>query len=281
MGKILTDAQRAYYDENGYFSPVDVMSPAEALEFRKALERSESEMGHTVQYPERTKAHLFFDWADRAVRHPRLLDAVEDIIGPNILVYNFALWVKEPQSPARILWHQDSAYFYLEPEVQVTAWLAVSDASEAAGCMRVIRGSHKWGLLPHMDRPGPTNLIRRGQSAEQLPPDDAGDLMPLRPGQVSLHHTNALHASLPNTTSDRRIGFGISYIPTHVKPNRAPQPTAMLVRGVDTYNHFIREIGYRPELSPADRQAYHLTLVELYRCRQDAGFDHPGQQKAA
>jgi len=281
MGKLLTDTQRAFFADNGYLSPVDVMSPAEALEFRKSLEHSEVEMRHAVQYPERTKAHLYFEWADRAARHPRLLDAVEDLIGPNILVYNFALWMKEPNSPARILWHQDSAYFYLEPEVQVTAWLAVSDASEAAGCMRVIPGSHKQGLRAHQDRPGPTNLIRRGQSVAELPADAAGDLMPLRAGQMSLHHTNALHGSLPNTTTDRRIGFGISYIPTHVNSTRMPRPTAMLVRGVDTFKHFIPEIGFRPELSAADQLAYHLAIVELYRCRQDAGFDHPAQVKAA
>ncbi len=280
MSKCLTDAQKAFYEENGYCSPVVVMTAAEALEFRKALVDSERAMGHAVQYPERTKAHLFFDWADRAARHPRLLDAIEDLIGPNILVYNFAIWVKEPKSPGRVLWHQDSAYFYLAPEVQVTAWLAVTDASELAGCMRVVPGSHKLGLKPHMDRPGPTNLIRRGQSAEEQCPDNAGDLMPLRAGQMSLHHTNAMHGSLPNNSDDRRIGFGISYVPTLVKPTRAPRPTAMLVRGVDTYGHFIPEIGYPRELSAADREAYHLALVELYRCRQDAGFDHPEQQKA-
>ena len=119
--------------------------------------------GAAIDFPEKSKSYLLFNWADQIVHHPRILDAVEDLIGPDILVYHSTLFLKEAGTPAFVRWHQDSVSFYLEPHDHITAWVALSEASERAGCMTALAGSHLGGILAHDDEPGPHNMIRRGQ----------------------------------------------------------------------------------------------------------------------
>src|SRR5690606_23406032 len=131
------------------------------------------------------------------------------------------------------LWHQDDAYFFLDPPEQVTAWVALSEASELAGCMRMIPGSHCEGLIEHTEKPSPGNIIRRGRAIHDRFSDDDGVTVPVRAGEMSLHNTHTIHSSGPNRSDDRRIGLGISYIPAHVRPTTEARSSALLVRGVD------------------------------------------------
>lgn len=117
-----------------------------------------------MRFPEKAKSYLLYDWADAIVHHPAVLDAVEDLIGENILCFHSTLWIKEARQPAYVLWHQDGKYFDLDPPLQVTAWVALSDASVAAGAVEVLPGTQKVGPLDHRDEPSPLNLIRCGQS---------------------------------------------------------------------------------------------------------------------
>lgn len=271
MPKKLTAEQLRSYRDDGFASPVDVFSPAEARELRAGLETWEAQSGKPLAYPEKSAAYLLFDWADRIAFNPTILDAVEDLIGPDILIYHSTIFVKEANTPAFVHWHQDGAYFFLDPAEQVTAWIALSDASVKAGCMRVIPGSNRFDWLKHQDDPSPNNMIPRGQGVLGQYSDKDGVLMPLAPGQMSLHHTRTLHASGPNDNDDRRIGVNISYIPAHVKPLGSPRPGALLARGVDRYGHFAPEQRLQGHLSPAARAA-HAEHVRLFRARQDAGF---------
>ncbi|MCB2006225.1 MAG: phytanoyl-CoA dioxygenase family protein [Rhodoferax sp.] len=270
MPLLLDDAQVSGYARDGYVFPVPVLDALAVAELRGELESWERARGAPIDFPEKSKSYLLFGWADRLVHHPRILDAVQDLIGPDILVYHSTLFLKEAQTPAFVRWHQDSTYFYLEPHDHVTAWVALSEASERAGCMRVLTGSHRWGAFAHDDRPGPDNMIRRGQGISGRFDEAVGTPMPLRAGEMSLHHTDLVHASGANRHDDRRIGYAISYIPAHVRPVGAVQPSALCVRGRD-HGHFLPETRLGQPGSDAARRAHRQALAR-FRALQDAGF---------
>ena len=270
MSKLLSPTPGAAYERDGFVCPVPVLSAAEAQAARAELEAWEAARGAPIDFPEKSKSYLLFDWADQLAHHPRILDAVEDLIGPDILVYHSTLFLKEAHSAAFVRWHQDSTYFYLAPHLHVTAWVALSDASEAAGCMRALPGSHRWGSIAHDDKPEPMNMIRRGQGISERFDAETGSALPLRAGEMSLHHTDLVHASGANETEDRRIGLAISYIPARVRPTGAVQPHALCVRGQDL-GHFVPEHRLRQALSPSDRQQHQQALA-AFRALQDAGF---------
>jgi len=177
-----------------------------------------------------------------------------------------------------VRWHQDSTYFYLQPHLHVTAWVALSEASVQAGCMLALPGSHRWGAFEHDDKPEPMNMIRRGQGISSRFDQAQGQFMPVGAGQMSLHHTDLVHASGGNDSDDRRIGYAISYIPAHVRPVGAVRPSALCVRG-RSQGHFVEEERLREPLS-SQAQDSHSRALALFRSLQDAGFQAPAQETA-
>jgi ectoine hydroxylase-related dioxygenase (phytanoyl-CoA dioxygenase family) len=274
MPRHLTPDQVDAYERDGFVFPIDVLTPDEVRSLRSELQDWERARGAPIDFPEKSKSYLLFGWADALVHHPMILDAVEDVIGPDIMVYHSTLFLKEARTPAFVRWHQDSTYFYLEPHLHVTAWVALSDASVEAGCMQALPGSHRWGAFAHDDQPGPMNMIRRGQGISGRFDDAQGTFMPVRAGQMSLHHTDLVHASGANDSDDRRIGLAISYIPAHVRPIGGVQPSALRVRGRD-HGHFLPEQRLGQALSDEARAAHREALAR-FRALQDAGF-HPGK----
>jgi non-heme Fe2+,alpha-ketoglutarate-dependent halogenase len=271
MPRLLTPEQVFAYEKHGLVFPVDVLSTQEVQEYRAELQNWEAARGSAIDFPEKSKSYLLFNWADQLVHHPKILDAVEDLIGPDILVYHSTLFLKEAKTPAHVRWHQDSTYFYLQPHLHVTAWVALSDASVQAGCMRALPGSHRWGAFEHDDKPEPTNMIPRGQGISNRFDEEVGCMMPVGAGQMSLHHTDLVHASGSNESDDRRIGYAISFIPAHVQPTGSVKPSALCVRGRHQ-GHFVEEQRLHAPLSPLAHQ-HHAQALALFRARQDAGFD--------
>ncbi len=272
MPKLLSPEQIQRYQRDGCLSPVPVLSTAEVAHFRRGLEASEAWLGRTIDYPEKMKAHLLFDWMDELVHHPRILDAVEDVIGPDILLFQPTIWIKEPHGESLVHWHQDSFYFNIEPFDYVTIWVALSDASVQAGCMNVSVGSHHEGERAHPEIELETRLIRRAWAIRD---DDLGGRgivpMPLAPGEMSFHHALMVHASGPSASDDRRIGVGITYIPPHVRPLGTPRSSAMLVRGQDPFGHHEPERRLQPgEERTPERVAYHREMIARYQGRQEA-----------
>ena len=278
MPKLLSEAQRQAYERDGFVFPVDVLSASEVYAHRQELEAWEQARGAAIDFPEKSKSYLLFNWADQLVHHPRILDAVEDLIGPDILVYHSTLFLKEAHTPAFVRWHQDSTYFYLQPHLHVTAWVALSEASVQAGCMQALPGSHLWGAFEHDDKPEPMNMIRRGQGISSRFDQAQGQFMPVGAGQMSLHHTDLVHASGGNDSDDRRIGYAISYIPAHVRPVGAVRPSALCVRG-RSHGHFVEEERLREPLS-SQAQDSHSRALALFRSLQDADFQSPAQETA-
>ncbi len=225
------------YEREGYHFPIDVLDGRQVAAYRARLEAFESAQGRPLEGPQRNKSHLLFTWVDELMRHPVVLDAVEDLIGPDILCWNTLFWTKEPRSGTFVSWHQDANYWGLDNNELVSAWLALSPASEEAGCMRVLPGSHKGGPMPHADEYAAGNMLTRGQNIRGVD-ERAAVSMPLKPGQMSLHNVGLAHASTPNRTGERRIGLSMHYMPTHTRQTVGEWDSAALVRGEDRFGHF-------------------------------------------
>ncbi|MEM1163093.1 MAG: phytanoyl-CoA dioxygenase family protein [Pseudomonadota bacterium] len=229
---------KSIYERDGYYFPMRAMSAEDAAGYRAKLEAHEAEHGGPLQSAMRHEMHYLFTWADELIRHPKILDAVEAVIGPNILCWATNFFIKEPNTTDFVSWHQDATYWGLEPADQIiTAWLALSDAPVESGAMKFAAGSHAWGQASHKDTFHEDNLLSRGQEiAVDVDEENATDV-PLKAGEFSLHHVLLAHGSNPNTTNDRRIGLAIRYIPTTVRQTKI-RDAAVLVRGVDEFGNF-------------------------------------------
>ncbi len=254
------------YQREGYLPGRPLLSPAEAVHLLAGCERCCGPVrrdGSRRQSTNRVKPYLLFPWAAELVRNTRILDCVEDLIGRDILVFHTTVWLKEPHSKNFVPWHQDATYFGLAPFEHVTAWVALTDSTAENGCMQIIPTSHTNGQRPHFDQPDPRAMLSRGQTlVDRVDESRAVDLT-LQAGEVSFHHTLAFHRSGVNRGDGRRIGIGISYIPTrvyHVGPTRL---SATLVRGTDSYRHFDHEPAPRTE-ADADAVRVHADAVARF-----------------
>ena len=187
---------------------------------------------------------------------PSVLDLVEQMIGPNILLYNVTYIIKEAQAPSHVSWHQDLTYWGLSHDDQVSMWLALSPATAQSGCMRMIPGSHRMGKEEHVASEDDSNVLLQGQTVKSVD-EDRSKLCPLRPGEATFHHGWTLHASMPNMSDDRRIGLNVQYLATHVRQTKHDGDSAMLARGEDTYHHFKTDTPATSDLDPKamERQA--------------------------
>lgn len=255
----LSEAAVRHYRELGYCAPVAALSSAEAAALCRRLETFEGDAG-ALSGSLRHKSHLLFTWLNDLIRHPRILDAVEDIIGPDILCWGSSFFIKEKRDPSYVSWHQDSTYWGLEPPDVVTAWVAFTDSTAANGAMRVIPASHQLDQVPHRDTFAPGNLLSRGQEIMVDVSERQAAMLELAAGEMSLHHVRLIHGSDPNPSDDRRIGFAIRYIPTYVRQVAGSHDCATLVRGVDIHHHFEDEQRPQADMSPEAR-AYHAAIT--------------------
>jgi ectoine hydroxylase-related dioxygenase (phytanoyl-CoA dioxygenase family) len=158
-----------------------------------------------------------------------------------------------------VSWHQDSTYWGLDPADVITAWVAFSDSNAENGAMRVIPASHRIDQVPHRDTFSPENLLSRGQEVMVDVDDRQAVMMPLRAGEMSLHHVRLIHGSDPNPSDTRRVGFAIRYIPTHVRQVAGAHDAATLVRGVDRFGHFAAE--ERPDADMSESALAHHAAI--------------------
>jgi Phytanoyl-CoA dioxygenase (PhyH) len=233
----LTREQKERYAKDGCVFPIDVLTRAEAARCRRRLEEVEARCGNLHYSP---KPHLTSTFVDELIRDARILDPVEAIIGPDILVWDSTFIIKEARDARFVSWHQDLTYWGLEPPDVVSVWLALSPSTPESGCMRFVPGSHT-AQLPHHDTFAEQNILSRGQEVTvSVDEREAVDIV-LAPGQMSLHHGRVVHGSAPNRSGDRRIGFNVQYLPTHVRQVVGRRDSATLVRGGDRYDHFEKE----------------------------------------
>ena len=265
MPKILSEEQIAGYHENGFVTPVPLFNADEIASCRADVENTEATMGEFFQGLGQTKFYLRFPWAFEMATHPKLLDAVEDLIGPDIMIYHNTAWIKEPSDDAYVSWHQDNTYFGHDPCEVLTAWIALSPATEQSGCMQFLPGSQKRGLR-NLNTPdiGNGNMLSSGQnvdiSGDQIDPVS----VVLQPGEASIHHAFLVHGSLPNKGNDRRVGITFIYHPPHLGQIGEGRTSALLVRGEDRFRKFDHEQAPVPD-DDKGNAIRHEQAVTAYR----------------
>ena len=243
MPKVLTEEQVEFYHREGYVFPVPGISKERCRKLLDGVRRFEEQYGVNPGLF-KLKGHLTMSETWDFVREPAILDAAEDIIGPNILAFGSRFWVKPGGDGSFVSWHQDSAYFGCDPHDMVTCWVALTPANRENGCLRFMPRSHNIGYdheESHENAPGDApgekkNLLGRGQTIKGLDESKAV-YAELEQGQFSMHNERTAHASYPNDTGETRIGYSFFLIPPHVKSTLERRP-ATLVRGVDEYGHW-------------------------------------------
>ena len=228
MTATLSPEQYAQYQRDGYLFPIDCLTPEEVRHYRTRLEDFERAQGDTFgRLPDlvRSKSHLLFTWMDALVRHPKVLDAVESVIGPNILIYHLTSWLKEPNEPSHVSWHQDGTYFGLDPADQVTAWIALTDSTPEMGCIKLLPGTHVIGQKPHDDTQIPGNLLSRGQTIRhKLPPGAQKSEFLLERGMVD--------CIVKRTELKARLSFFLEFFSDHLRKalaEKIPNPLKELL----------------------------------------------------
>ena len=232
----LSPNQLKQYEDEGFVSPINIFSKEKAKEIRDEIELIEKEMPEELEKSGRYNAHLISPLLDEVTHNPKILDAVESLIGEDILVCGTTLFIKNPNEKGFVSYHQDAKYIGLEPYNWVTAWVAITDSNEHNGCMRMWSGSHKDNLKEHDQKFNEGNLLTRGQTVQNVPKNKTKPLI-LKAGQMSLHHPTTVHGSDLNKSDDRRIGFVIqSYIGANVKQVLGKN-SVQIARGKDNFNY--------------------------------------------
>jgi ectoine hydroxylase-related dioxygenase (phytanoyl-CoA dioxygenase family) len=236
MSSVLSREQVSQYRRDGFLFPLPALSKDEAREARRQLEALETRLGGALRRSSVIQPHLHFRWAYELVKHERVLEAVESIIGPDILVHTTSIFSKSPRDAAYVAWHQDGHYWRLGAPHLVSAWIALSDSRPDNGCMRVIPGTHS-RRLPHNEHKHSDNMLATGLTlGVEVDEPQAVDVT-LKVGEMSLHHVNAVHGSSPNRSGTRRIGFAIRYVSPEVS-QRLEHHAVVLVRGCDHYHNY-------------------------------------------
>ncbi len=261
MSSKLDPATVERYAKDGILFPVRVMDETEASDLRRRVEALAEAEGGKLSRATNQKPHLLLPWLADLVRHPRVLDPVESLLGPNILCWASGFFWKPASDPAFISWHQDSTYWGLSHADIVTAWIALTPSTPESGCMQVVPGTHHKEQVAHKDTFAENNLLSRGQEiAVEVDPKDVVDVV-LQPGEMSLHHVRLFHGSEPNRSAEPRIGFAVRYIPTYIRQTAGQRDSATLVRGFDDYGHFDLEPKPESDFDP-DCVAFHKAMLE-------------------
>ena len=239
------EVSRQRFERDGFVCPVSVLTADETrlyhglyMAFYEKHQARLNALKAGGRWWINADTHFAFQWVDELTRHPRILDAVERLLGPNLLAWNTNWFVKMPHDKTFVSWHQDGAYWGLSPMEVATAWVALGPVTPENGCMRVIPGSHTQPNMPQRETYADNNVLSRGQEiAVAVDERNAVDLI-LQPGEMSLHHLWIVHGSNANVSDIPRIGFAIRYVSTRVRQEGVEKPFAMLVRGRDDHGHF-------------------------------------------
>ncbi len=236
---------RKQFDRDGFVCPVDALTAAQASHYRAlylGFYNDHKARLDALRAGDRwqinTDTHFVFEWVDALTREPAILDAVERVLGPDLLAWNTSWFVKFPGDKAYVSWHQDGSYWGLFPMEVATAWVALGPVTPENGCMRVIPGSHTQPHLPQRDTYADNNVLSRGQELTVAVDETRAVDLVLEPGQMSLHHLWIVHGSNANRSDMPRIGIAIRYVSPRVRQEGGHKPIAMLVRGRDDHGNF-------------------------------------------
>lgn len=246
------------FRRDGFVSQLALLTPEEAADCRAKLEAFEADFGDRAAEILRQKSHVVLTWVDGLVRHPRILDTVEAVLGPDILCWSSSFFIKNARDPRFVSWHQDSIYWGLDTDAgTVSMWIALTPATVANGCMRILPGSHH-KRLEHRQTDDPNNFLTHGQTLD-VDESRAVDIV-LAPGECCLFDVLVAHGSNPNPSDERRIGLAVRYIRPSLRQVRDTSDSAMLVRGKDRFGHFAPEPRPTADAAP-EALAFHAKLM--------------------
>jgi len=233
------------YPELGYCWPLRALSAAQADVLRgKFLDYWNDNIGRFKDAlpRERTRllisTHLGLRWVYELASHPAILDAVERVLGPDLMIWDTHWFPKFPGDATYVSWHQDATYWGLQPPDVTTAWIALSTSDEQNGCLRVVPGTHTGDLLPQRETYAPSNMLSRGQEIAVEVDETRAVALVMQPGEFSLHHIGIVHGSGPNIGAEARIGLAVRFIAPHVVQQGEHRDVVLLVRGTDRHGHF-------------------------------------------
>ena len=255
----LTKEQINRYRADGYYYPLDALTEDEVARYREGLSITEEHLGGPLTRVDKKYSHnlhLLYRWADELVHHPAILDVIESLLGPNIVLYTCRIFIKEPKSDGITAWHQDSTYFGLRPHDHVTAWVALSDVDMESGPIEFAKGSHIRGQLLQKSNVIPNSVNTAGQITVEWFDKSDTEIGTLEPGQFSLHHTCTLHQSGPNNSDRPRIGLALSYISTRTHNVGSVRMPASLVRGRDEHGNFDFQSRPKVDLGPEETKRH-------------------------
>lgn len=239
MDTALPDTLVDQFLTTGFAGPFQLVEEAEAHQLRVAYCAA---AGIDVRTPGPATAalsawHHQHRWAyDLAIR-PAILDRVEELLGPDLILWAMFAWYKPPHTGKRIPWHQDASYWPIEPKKNVTAWVALDHCTPANGCLRLIPGSHRTAI-GHVAVTDPTSWFDKGADPSAVDERQAVDAV-LRPGEFVLFNEGTLHGSEANRSDRPRFGLSLRYTSPEVNINGDKwgddRVKAFLVRGVDRF----------------------------------------------
>jgi non-heme Fe2+,alpha-ketoglutarate-dependent halogenase len=268
----LSEQQCRQFEHDGYLAPIPVLNDQEVerlldsyMEYSTANKARLDALPPNQKYKVLSETHFVFPWAYEIVTNTRVLDAVEGLLGPNLIAWNSNWFTKMPGEKSYVGWHQDGTYWKLNPPTVVTAWVALTPSTTSNGCMRVIPGTHTQPMIPQRETYRPENALSRGQEIAVVVDETQAVDLKLQPGEMSLHHIWIIHGSNANTSKGApRIGVAIRYTRPDVVQESPTKPFAMLVRGVDTCGNF--DLQPPPKFIDSQQlQTLHQTIVEHAR----------------
>ena len=217
--RTLAAADVEHYNAQGFVSPITVFDDTEAARIRTYIDNL---LAAVLGAGDRRNAYSINSYHHVCaglwdlVSEPRIVDLVQDILGPNIVCWGSHLFAKLPHDGKEVPFHQDAVYWPLTPSKSVTVWLAIDDADRDNAAMEFVPRSHLAGAIEHesLALDGTRVLGRRATGITEATPRF---LNALRAGQASLHSDLLLHGSAANTSDRRRAGLTLRYAAAGVR----------------------------------------------------------------
>jgi len=242
------------WESQGYLTRLDILTDTEVQAYRSRFDELESKEGESKAEIGLIDRHFDAKFVWELATHHTILNYVQRMIGTDVLLLATHFFCKYPSRGDKfVAWHQDVTYWGLEPPFAITAWLAIDDANQENGCMRVIPCSHKGSILDHGKSSKEGNLLSINQEIADSMVDAASAVdIVLKAGQMSLHHGKLIHGSNPNRSNRRRCGLTIRFVPPSIRPVDSDSTRGkwnpVLISGKDRYHHF--ELEPRPSFRP-------------------------------
>lgn len=267
MPNVLTEPQVTQFRELGYVAGIPVLSEAEAAAALATLLAWEKSSGKSVKETMRGKAHLLLKCLSDLVHHPRIVAALQDVLGPNVLCLESGFFWKNARDASFVSWHQDNTYLQLQPPAALAAWLALTDSKKDNGALKVIPGSQNNGDLAYDLIPGDNNMLKFSRQVRGIDPTKAIHIE-LEPGQLSMHANHVVHGSEPNGSDRPRIGWSCIFAAPHARAMARGAMGATLVAGEDTHGYYDLEPIPRFDFDPVALAAYERSMsgpLAIYR----------------